>query len=349
MSAAQGPGRVDAGQLQRCAAAIFAHAGVAADDAALWARTLVWANLRGVDSHGVLRIPRYLEWLAKGEINAAPKMEILVAKGAIALLNADRAPGPVGMTRAMDLALERAADAHVGWCVARNITHAGAVAAYALQAAEAGMVGMTMTASKPLMAYHGGRDSVLSTNPIAIAVPAKGRAPLALDMSTATAALGKIQNAKRHGRSIPSDWGLDAQGDPTDDPNAVATLTPMAGPKGSGLSLMIECLTSLVAGNPVITPALQGASGTNMNGVAIAVDVAAFGSADQFQADVTALAETIAAQPTNAETDRLMLPGERGDAELARRRRDGIPLPPGVLKDLDNAARAAGAQPLTVG
>jgi len=189
------PPRIDAEALQALAEGIFAHAGVGAPEAALWARVLVWANLRGVDSHGVLRIPRYLELLEKGEIRRHPVMRTLVEAGAIALLDADRAPGPVGMGRAMDLALDRAREAHVGWCVARNITHAGAVGYYALQAAEAGMVGMVMTASLPLMAYHGSRGPVVSTNPIAIAVPAGRRPPLLLDMATATVALGKVQNA----------------------------------------------------------------------------------------------------------------------------------------------------------
>jgi ureidoglycolate dehydrogenase (NAD+) len=336
--------RIRAEALQALAAGIFSHAGVAPDEATLWARVLVWANLRGVDSHGVLRIPRYLELLAKGEIGARPTMRLLRESGAIALLDADRAPGPVGMTRAMEIAIARARETHVGWCVARNITHAGAVGYYALQAAEAGMVGMVMTASVPLMAYHGSRGPVVSTNPIAIAVPAGRREPLLLDMATATVALGKIQNARNAGRKIPEGWGLDAEGRATTDPAEVATLTPMAGPKGSGLSLMIECLASLVAGNPVIAPALGGVGGTNMNGTAIALDVAAFGPADRFGRDVDALAEAVAAQPPTPGTDRLLLPGDRGQAEAGRRTLAGIPLPPGTLKQLQVAAAAAGLE-----
>ena len=341
-AAASAPPRIAPADLQALAEGIFAHAGVGRADAALWSRVLVWANLRGVDSHGVLRIPRYLELLEKGEIRRRPEMRILTERGAIALLDADRAPGPVGMTRAMEVAIGRAREAHVGWCVARNVTHAGAVGYYALQAAEAGMVGMVMTASVPLMAYHGSRGPVVSTNPIAIAVPAGRRPPLLLDMATATVALGKIQNARNAGRAIPEGWGLDAEGRPTTDPAAVATLTPMAGPKGSGLSLMIECLASLVAGNPVIVPALGGAGGTNMNGTAIALDIGAFGSEEAFRHDVDALAEAVANQPAAPGVERLLLPGDRGSAEAERRMREGIPLPAGTLKGLEAAAVAAG-------
>jgi ureidoglycolate dehydrogenase (NAD+) len=334
--------RIAPDALEALASGIFRHAGVGQDDAALWARVLVWANRRGVDSHGVLRIPRYLELLGKGEIQARPEMRVLIEAGGIALLDAGRAPGPVGMVRAMELAIGRARAVHVGWCVARNITHSGAVGFYAQQAAEAGMIGLVMTASLPLMAYHGSRGSVVSTNPLTIAVPAGKRLPLLLDMATATVALGKIQHAKNAGRGIPEGWALDAEGKATTDPAAVTTLTPMAGPKGSGLSLMIECLASLLAANPVIAPALNGAGGTNMNGVAIALDVSAFGPEAEFRAEVDALAEAVAAQPTAPGTDRLLMPGERGLAEAERRAREGIPLPPGTLRGLKVAADAAG-------
>jgi ureidoglycolate dehydrogenase (NAD+) len=335
--------RVAAAELRSLAAGIFVHAGVSEADAAHWAAVLIWANLRGVDSHGVLRIPRYLEHIRNGQIRPRPAMRVLVERGAVALLDADRAPGPIGMERAMALAIGRAREAHVGWCTARDITHAGAVGYYALQAAEAGMVGVVMNASgPPLMAYHGSRGAVLSTNPIAIAVPAARRPPLLLDMATATVALGKIQNAQSAGEAIPEGWALDAEGRPTTDPGAAVALMPMAGPKGSGLSLMIECLSSLVAGNPVIAPALGGAGGIRMNGTAIALDIAAFGPADAFRAEVDVLAEAVAAQPRAEGTERLLLPGDRGEAEAERRRRDGIPLPPGTVKALAAAAAAAG-------
>jgi ureidoglycolate dehydrogenase (NAD+) len=328
---------------------IFESAGVAPHHAALWAQTLIWANLRGVDSHGVLRIPRYIELLGTGEINATPKLQILRSAGAIALLDADRAPGPVAMHRAMDEAIEHAKNVHVGWCVAKSITHAGAVGHFALKAAAAGMIGVVMTASVPLMAYHGSKRSVVSTNPIAIAVPAGHRPPLLLDMATATVALGKITQARNSGATVPPDWGVDKNGLSTTDPHHVATLLPMAGAKGSGLSLMIECIASLTAANPVIAPALNGRTGTNMNGVAIALDIAAFGDRSAFLDDADALAEAVAAQPTAPGTTRLLLPGERGDAVRAERERTGIPLPPGTWSGLATVAAGRGiAMPATL-
>ncbi|OYW10011.1 MAG: hypothetical protein B7Z53_01840 [Rhodospirillales bacterium 12-71-4] len=211
-----------------------------------------------------------------------------------------------------------------------------------MRAAEAGMAGLVMTASIPLMAWPGSRKAVVSTNPIAIAIPAAGRPPLLIDLATATAALGKVMGAKQTGTPIPADWGIDAAGAPTTDAAAVATLQPMAGYKGAGLSLMIECLASLAAGNPVIAPALRGERGYGMNGIAIALDLAAFGDAAAFTADVDDLAATVAAQPRAAGVDALSLPGERGDAERARRLAEGIPLPPAVWKQLGEAAARHG-------
>jgi ureidoglycolate dehydrogenase (NAD+) len=337
--------RIGAEALQGFARDLLAAAGCMAEDASLWAETLVWANLRGVDSHGVLRIPRYLEWIASGEIRPRPEMKLLKAAGAIALLDADRAPGPVAMARAMEEAIAAARRVHVGWCVARGITHAGAVGHFALRAAAEGMAGLVMTASGPLMAWPGSRGAVVSTNPIAIAIPAGAHPPLLLDMATATVALGKIMSAKQGGQAIPPDWGVDADGAPTTDPAAVATLLPMAGAKGAGLSLMIECLASLAAGNPVLAPALAGRKGSHMNGIAIALDLAAFGDPAEFTAGVDALAAAVAAQPRAAGVDRLLVPGERGDAEAERRRAAGIPLPLGVWKQLAEAAARLGVTP----
>src|SRR3984893_17315350 len=174
--------RLTKSDLTGFAAAIFTAVGVAPAMAAIWAQGVVWANLRGVDSHGVIRIPRYVDLLKKKSINPRPAIRVERAAGAIAVLDADRAPGAIGMMGARDEAIARAKDVHVGWCAARNITHAGAVGYFALQAARAGMAGIVMTASGPLMAYHGARVAGVSTNPIAIAVPGKTRRPLVLDM-----------------------------------------------------------------------------------------------------------------------------------------------------------------------
>jgi ureidoglycolate dehydrogenase (NAD+) len=334
--------RISAAALQELAAGILAAAGTPAEAAATWAETLVWANLRGVDSHGVMRVPRYLEQIAAGYIKPAAEVRLVKSSGAIALIDGGAGPGPVAMRRAMDEAIAAAKRVHVGWCVARDITHAGAVGHFALRAAAEGMAGLVMTASIPLMAWPGSRGAVVSTNPIAIAMPAANRAPLLIDLATATAALGKVLNARKSGTPIPADWGIDAEGRPTTDAAAVATLQPMSGYKGAGLSLMIECLASLAAGNPAIAPALRGEASYVMNGIAIAVDLAAFGDAAEIRASVDDLAATVAAQPRAEGVEALALPGERGDAILRRRLAQGIPLPPPIWAQMKEAAERHG-------
>jgi ureidoglycolate dehydrogenase (NAD+) len=345
--------KVAAAGLRTLCEALFTAEGVSAEHAATWAEVLVWANLRGVDSHGVLRIPRYLELIGLGQLKARPNMQLLRGAGAIALLDADRAPGPVAMQRAMDEAISRARAVHVGWVVAKDITHAGAVGHFALRAAEQGMAGMVMTASIPLMTWPGSKGAVVSTNPIAIAMPAAGRAPLLLDMATSQVSNGKLLAARDAGGAIPLGWGVDKDGAETTDATRATTLLPLGGPKGAGLSLMIECLTSLAAMNPVLGPALRGElvkGDTRMNGVAIALDLAAFGDGAEIAREAASMAETIKAQPTAPGAEALLMPGERGDAVKARREAQGIPLPKGTWDRLAKEAAKRGiAMPAEIG
>jgi len=339
--------RVSKVDLLDFATRIFVAAGVERALAEQWADVLVWANLRGVDSHGVLRIPRYLDLLGRGSINAKPRIRLERDAGAIAVMEADHAPGAPAMIRAMEEAIARAQKVHVGWCAARNITHAGAIGYFALQAAQAGMAGIVMAASSPLMAYHGARVSGVSTNPLAIAIPARKRRPFLLDMSTATVANGKILNARDRGQSIPIGWGIDKDGKDTTDPHQVATLLPLGGPKGSSLSLMIECLCSLAIGNPLIARALTAENRGDdpvLNGVAIAVDLSAFGDPEEFDNEIDQLSVAISSLPRADGVERIYLPGERGDSVLATRERDGIPVPAGTWARLVEAAGKVGVR-----
>ncbi|MEK9662005.1 MAG: Ldh family oxidoreductase, partial [Alphaproteobacteria bacterium] len=276
--------RIGADELTTFAADILEAAGCTRDGAESWADMLIWANLRGADSHGVLRLPRYLEYLTDGTVDPRGEMKIVRSDGALVVLDAGRTPGSVGMNRGMDEAIAAARENGVGWCNVQNTTHSGAIGYFALRAAEAGMVGIVMVASMPFMAYHGSREPGVSTNPLAIAVPGGSAEPIVFDMSTATVANGKIMAARDRGEEIPAGWGIDAEGRDTTDPTKVRTLLPLGGAKGSGLSLMIEILASVLVGNPVIAPALAGTNeGHKMNAVCLAVDIGAAGDASAFR------------------------------------------------------------------
>ena len=323
---------VDSGTLRSFSASLLQAGGFAPDHAAQTADLLVWANLRGADSHGVLRIPRYVEMVELGIINPKPELRFVSEFGATAVLEADRAPGAAGMIMAADKAIALAPIHGIGWCSARNITHAGAVGYFAHQVTRAGLIGIVMTASKPLMIYAGSRAEGVSTNPIAIAAPTGNpERPILLDMSTAAVALGKIMAARDAGKSIPPGWGIDANGADTTDPKQVKALLPMAGPKGSGLSLMIEILSSLLVANPIISASLNGADDAPFNGLVMAIDPRAFGEKAAFIKAVDRLAEDIKGLPPAQENGDVYLPGERGFAELEKRTREGIPLAAGTL------------------
>jgi ureidoglycolate dehydrogenase (NAD+) len=319
--------------LQGFAADLLRAGGFTADQAEQTAAMLVWANLRGTDSHGVLRVPRYVEMVQLGLINPSAAPRQVSGKGAVAVLDADRAPGAVAMNLAAQTAMQLS-DVHgIGWCAVRSISHAGAIGYYANQVARMGRVAIAMTASKPLMIYHGSRAEGVSTNPIAIAAPTTNPdRPLLLDMSTASVALGKIMAARDGGQTIPAGWGVDADGRETTDPRKVKAVLPMAGAKGSGLSLMIEVLASVLAGNPLIAVALAGGGDPGGNGLVAVLDPSAFG--EDFPIEVDRLGAAIKGLPPAAGSERVYLPGERGFEEMERRSSAGIRLVRGTLSRL---------------
>lgn len=340
---------IAADDLRRFSADLLVAGGFTPSDAEQTADLLVWANLRGVDSHGVLRIPRYIEMIELGIMVSGGQIETVRDFGAISVIDGGKCPGAVGMNAAVERAAATASKLGIGWCSARSISHAGAIGYFTSALAAKGFVGMAMTASKPLMSYFGAKGEALSTNPLSIAAPAgPGRDPLLLDMSTASVALGKVMAAKDVGKPIPEGWAVDAEGAATTDPHAVAALLPMAGAKGSGLSLMIETLTSVLAGNAVIGPVLAGTKKGGFNGLVLAIDPAAFGDTAEFQSDVAHLQDQIHGLSPAKGHDKVLLPGERGANTELQRMREGIPLAAGTAKRLTEKARELGV-PLIAG
>lgn len=341
--------RIGKAELEAFVAAIFVATGLTREHADAWAKMLVWANLRGTDSHGVIRIPRYIDLVNAGSIKAKPDIRVTRKPGAAAIvLEADRAPSAVALTRAMSEAVAAARETGVAWCAARHVSHTGAIGYFALQAAEAGMAGIVMSASGPMMAYPGTRVPAVSSNPIAFAVPRKGGRPFLLDFSTGVVANGKIMAAADRGEKIPVGWGLDKDGNDTTDPKAVETLLPLGGAKGAGLSFMIECLTSLLLSESRIAPDLESwAIGDDpfLNGSVVAIDPGAFGDCDVFEREAERLGIAIADLARAKGVDRIYLPGERGDAIRAEREVKGIPIPQGTWQRIAKAADKLGVPP----
>ena len=341
--AAQAAPTAPAEALKRFASNIFARTGMPEADAAVVADVLVWANLRGVDTHGVMRIPRYVDLIETGDMNARPAIAIRTETPASVLIEADRAAGPVAMMRGTTAAVRKARDAGVGLALVRATTHTAALGYYTLTAAREGMAAIALAASWPNVAYHGARAAGVSTSPISIAVP--GAEPVVLDMATSVVSMGKLNQAKRTGERIPEGWALDKDGNPTTDPQAARIPLPMAGPKGSGLSLMIECITSLVAANPLLAESLEGTPEGRrhrQNGFVMAIDLAQFGDPENFRCEVDRLVKALKSLPVDRDAGEILMPGERGRRTFRSRSRDGIPIPRAVYDELQALANRLG-------
>ncbi len=259
------------------------------------------------------------------------------------LIEADRAAGPVAMMRGTAEALRKARDAGIGLALVRATTHTAALGYYTLTVAREGMAGIAFAASWPNVAYHGTRAAGVSTSPISIAVP--GAEPLVLDMATSVVSMGKLNQAKRSGAPIPAGWALDKDGKPTTDPQAAQIPLPMAGPKGSGLSLMVECITSLIASNPLLAESLEGTPAGHrhrQNGLVMAIDLAQFGDPEYFRREVDRLVKALKSLPVDPEAGEILMPGERGRRTLEQRSRDGIPVSHAVCDELEALANRLG-------
>jgi len=327
--------------LRRFATDIFARTGMPAPDAATVAEVLVWANLRGVDTHGVMRIPRYVELIDAGDMNPRPALAVSTETPASVLIDADRAAGPVAMTRAMTEAMRKARDAGIGLALVRATTHTAALGYYTLAAAREGMAAIAFAGSWPNVAYHGARAAGVSTSPISIAVPG-GHEPLLLDMATSVVSMGRLNQAKRKGEAIPEGWALDKDGRPTTDPARAQITLPMGGPKGSGLALMIECVTSLIVANPLLAETLEGTSQGRrhrQNGLVMAIDLARYGDPRSFRSEVDRLVKALKSLPVDPAAGEILMPGERGSRTFAQRSREGIPIPRATLEELQMLAR----------
>lgn len=328
---------VNATELECFVESIFSAAGMAPENAKSVAKVLVWANLRGVDTHGVNRIAGYLDFLASGVINASASMSVLTDTLAVTVLDADRAAGPVAMNHATELAMEKARSAGIGLVMVRNTTHTASLGYYTQSMALRGMIGLSFCASIPMMAYHGARSAGVSTAPISMAVPGAGPDPVVLDMATSIVSFGQLLQSKRLNQTLAPGLALDWQGEPTTDSQAAKIPLPLGGPKGSGLSLMIEMLASLTVANPLITEFFSGkpnAKRHGQNAWVIAVDVFKFCPEPVFRADVARTIAALKALPPTTEGGDILMPGERGLREAAKRRTNGIPLSVNLASEL---------------
>ena len=306
------------------------HVGLPDDEAATCADCIMFATLRGLDSHGIVSIlPGIANAVAQGTILPNAPIEIRRQNTATALLKGNGAAGPVIGRRTMDEAIARARHLGVGVAVAYNCHHFGAASYYAHLALQQGLFGLAMCNAAASVAPYGGRTPLHGTNPISYAAPANAEPPIVLDIATSAAAHGQIFKARRRGQAIPSGWAIDDAGQPTTDPAAARVLLPFGGHKGYGLGVLVDLLTGALAGSTVGRGVIQPPDGSEHGGQSffmLAIDPEAFGGSAAFVERVDRLVREAKEIAPQEGFDEVLLPGELEHRTQQRRAAEGIPL-----------------------
>ena len=325
-------------RLEDYSASILSAAGLPEEDARLVAESLVDANLRGVDSHGISRIPIYAKRLQLGLVNARPNVRVVQENGSALVIDGDNGMGQVVMQRSLELALERLPSARTVSVAVRNSNHYGSGAYFAKKAVVANSAIFLYGNAPSTMSAWGGRERFLGTNPYTFGVPAGSREPMILDMATSVVARGKIIQAERLGEQIPEGWAVDINGDPTTDAQAAlaGSVLPFGGPKGYGIALMVEVMAAMFSGansGPEIGDLYDDLDRPQGVGAFFTLhDVAAFQPLDQFGRRMEHLFEAI--KHSGPENREVLIPGEL-EARAARRNEEqGITVPQAVIADL---------------
>ena len=322
--------RVTPAELERWTAALLEASGLEAPAAETVAVSLVDANRRAVDSHGVARVPIYSERLRAGLVNGRPRPRVERQDGAVALIDADRGPGQVAGVMATDHAIQLARRHGVGVVSVRRSSHYGAAGYYAIRAAQAGMVGVSMTNSEPFVIPFGGVSRALGTNPIALAAPIPDGI-FDVDMATSQVAVNRIFNARDEGRTIPEGWGVDEQGQPTTDPAQVHSAVPLGGYKGYALAVLVEVLSGALSGAGVghrVGNLYEGGDTQDVGHFHLVLDPDRLAGRPRFAEALGDLLAALKAMPAAAGYEEVLVPGEPEARAKAERERDGIPLPP---------------------
>ncbi len=335
--------------LAHWAAACLRAVGCSEEDARTVADALVQTSLWGIDSHGISRLPHYLARIRAGSIEPRPQYRIERTGPGTAQFDGGHGLGIAAAFAAMTLAQTLAREAGVAAVGLRESTHCGAIGLYTRQAAREGLVAIAFTHADSIVAPARGTRKFLGTNPISIAFPRAGGAPLCLDMATSAIPWNRVMNARREGHALPPDVALDEAGRPTQDAQAAAALVPLGGTayghKGYALALMIDLLCGPLNGMAFadrIAPMFGDLTQRRrLGGLMIAIDPARFAGGATLARSVAEVVEAIRRQPGD-----VLYPGEPEERAEAQRRREGIPIEPGLRAEFDEWTRRLGVAPL---
>lgn len=345
--------RIKAAQLEAFIARAFQAVDVPPADARSIAELMTRADVNGSEGHGVFRLPQYIRRIKGGAVNVRPKITIECEAAAMALVNGDNGMGHLVMRYATELAIQKARSAGVAWVGAQWSNHAGPASLYASMPLEHDMIGIYMAVgSANHLPPWGGLDMLLSTNPLAVAVPAGEEPPIVLDMATTVAAYGKVKTKAQRGETMPVGWMMDRQGQPLTDPKRAneGFLLPIGEYKGYGLALIIGLLSGTLnraaMGKEVVDFNADDTTPTNTGHAIIAVSVEAFGDVAEFKRNVDTLARDLRASRRLPGVDRIRLPGEQSHAKRSEYLKSGVPIPAALIASLDQLATELQIAPL---
>jgi L-2-hydroxycarboxylate dehydrogenase (NAD+) len=351
--AAREASRIAAPALARFIAAAYRAVGISAAEAERAAQLMAASDVSGADGHGVFRLPQYIRRIRAGGLNTTPDIRVIRRSKATALVDGDNGLGSLIVARAVEEAIGLARDNGVGWVGVRHGNHAGAAAVYAAMPLEHDMIGVYFAVGN---ANHlppwGGIDMLLSTNPIAIAVPALEEPPLVLDMATTVAAYGKVKVAAQQGKTMPEGWMIDRLGQALTDPSRAdeGFLLPIGGYKGAALSLMFGLLAGTLNGAAngadVVDFNKDDVTPTNTGQAICVIDIKAFAEPMAFKRQVDAVIRQLHGSALLPGFDRIRLPGEDRHRRIAERQKAGIPIPPEMRAALDRLAAELEIAPL---
>jgi L-2-hydroxycarboxylate dehydrogenase (NAD+) len=341
--------RVTGGRLKAFIAEALTKVGLPEPDAGSVAALMTEADLQGSDGHGVSRLPQYVRRIKAGGFNVRPNIQVVREQPGTALLNGDNGMGHLVMKRAAEIAIEKAHTTGIAWVSSQFSNHAGPASLYARMPLAHDMIGLYFAVGN---ANHlppwGGLDMLLSTNPIAVAIPAGDEQPIVLDMATTVAAYGKVKTKALRGETMPEGWMVDRLGKPLTDPTRAdeGMLLPLggmeAGYKGYGLAMIIGLLAGTLGGaamgRDVIDFNHDDSSVTNTGQAIAAINIAAFGDVAVFKASVDRLVRDFRGSNRMPGVDRILVPGERSHETRLARTRNGIPIAPGLMRGLDRVA-----------
>ena len=337
--------RVAAEDLRRVVTDIFAACGMSGKDAHLLAETLVHADLRGVHSHGTLRVPDYVKKLTKDGVNPRGRPSIVGGRGAAIVIDADNSMGQIAGTFAMRTAIERAREHGLAFAAVRGSNHCGAMDWYTLMAARADMIGLAGTNALPTMAPWGGAEKIIGINPLSVAFPAKHEKPFVLDFAFGATAHGKIRVYHQKGSAIPDGWAFDREGRPTTDTAAAleGLIQPIGGHKGIGLGMAVGMLSSLLSGAAYGTESGNMVDGAKVGADGhffMAIDIAAFDDVQATKERVDGITAEVHRSRRAPGTSRLFVPGEIEGEFEADYTRDGILLSQDTITGIETTVKA---------